>query len=98
MTEKMQMAIEYRDILLEIKDLESQIFEGIEAKIETVKPIFKPEQPVKKWKKIDRGKVKALWDAGRTVKWIADDLHCSEGTIYKIIDELKNMEDKEEIK
>lgn len=39
-------------------------------------------------KPVDKGKVGALYKAGWTVAKIADEMRCSQGTIYKIIKEL----------
>ena len=97
MTENMQMAIEYRDLLLEILDLEGKVFgTGELPEQKTVVPIVeKKEEPsgVKAnggpRKKVDRGKVLALARAGWKNADIARDLECSEGIISKILREAR---------
>lgn len=44
--------------------------------------------PKKIKRKIDKGKVGALYKADWSVAKIADEMRCSQGTIYKIIKEL----------
>ena len=44
--------------------------------------------PKKIKRKIDKGKVGALYKAGWTVAKIADEMRCSQGTIYRIIKEM----------
>jgi orotate phosphoribosyltransferase-like protein len=41
---------------------------------------------------IDRGKVRALRNAGWSAKEIADEMNCSEGTIWNIFSEFKREE------
>lgn len=60
--------------------------------VETVKERPMKERPAvkKKPKKVvDRGKVVALHRAGRSNKWIADDMGLHENTVYRILKELK---------
>ncbi len=47
-----------------------------------------PAQP-KKQKRVDRGKVMVLHKAGRSNKWIADDMGLHEGTVCRILREMK---------
>lgn len=49
----------------------------------------KDEKPKSK-QKIDRGKVLALHRAGRSAKWIADDMSISVGSVYAILKEAKS--------
>lgn len=44
---------------------------------------------------IDMGKVHALKNAGRSVKWIADDMGVSEATIYARLKEEREKEEKQ---
>lgn len=72
-SDRMQMMIEYRDVLREIVQLEGQII-GTEEK---------PKGGARK--KIDRGKLFALKKAGWSTKDIARELGCTEGTVYDIV-------------
>lgn len=46
--------------------------------------------------KVDRGKVLALHKAGRSNKWIAEDMGLHEGTVYRILKEVKEEGQDEE--
>lgn len=46
--------------------------------------------------KVDRGKVLALHKAGRSNKWIAEDMGLHEGTVYRILKEIKEEGQDEE--
>lgn len=52
------------------------------VKAEAPKP---PEQPVKKAKKLDKGKIMALHNAGWSNEKIADEMKCSPRTVLNII-------------
>ncbi len=49
-------------------------------------------------KTIDRGKVKALHEAGWSNAKIADEMKCSAGSVSMILKEFREQEEKEEIK
>lgn len=53
-------------------------------------------QKAKKRKPIDRGKIKALRTAGWTVKQIADDMQCSEQTVYNALNDKELISHDEE--
>lgn len=57
----------------------------------------KKQSPTKK-KNIDRGKVKALHEAGWSNAKIADEMKCSAWSVSMILKELREQEEKEEIK
>lgn len=61
----------------EPKEAEPKEAEHIEIAPKKIKP-----------KPVDKGKVGALYTAGWTVAMIADEMRCSQGTIYRIIKEL----------
>ena len=61
----------------EPKEAEPKEAEHIEIAPKKIKP--KPE---------DKGKVGALYKAGWTVAKIADEMRCSQGTVYRIIKEM----------
>lgn len=66
---------------------------------QTVQPQDEPkkaepkEKPkaTKKAKPIDKGKIGALRKAGWTIAEIADEMKCSQPTVRKILEELKEM-------
>ena len=96
MTENMQMAIEYRDLLLEILDLEGKVFGAEElpeekpvVPIVEKKPEEKPKKPGGRKFKVDRGKILALHRAGWKAADIARDVSCSDWTVNKVIREAK---------
>ena len=97
----MEMAIEYRDLLLQIKELEEEILLGIEDKFEQfhkIKPAPEaetPEQPKPKrnTKRLDRGKISALRAAGWTFAKIAEEMDCNVNTVYRIVQELESMKE-----
>jgi len=79
-------AIEYRDLLKEIKELEEEIFGDVLAKKTTQRPEpKKPEPKPKRQKKIDTGKILALKAVGWKEADIARDCECGESTVYKVI-------------
>ena len=43
----------------------------------------------KRAKRVDKGKVMALHEAGRSNRWIADDMGLHEGTVCRVIKEMK---------
>lgn len=61
----------------EPKEAEPKEAEHIEIAPKKIKP-----------KPVDKGKVGALYKAGWTVAKIADEMRCSQSTIYKIIKEM----------
>lgn len=74
--------------------LEGCLFFRDEAAVEKQEPEKEVKRPLpaakKKPKKVvDRGKVVALHRAGRSNKWIADDMGLHENTVYRILKELK---------
>lgn len=88
MTERMEKAIEYRDILRECVQLEAQIFG--EDKTNTTPlhliPAKKPGRPKGGARiKIDRGKLFALKNAGWSNADIASELGCGEKTVANIL-------------
>lgn len=94
MTDKMQIAIEYRDLLKEILELEGKVLGNLAQKEEQqqTEKTVDPKQEEQKPKggpriKVDRGKVLALKRAGWTNRDIARDLQCSELTVGKVIRE-----------
>ena len=100
LSERMQMAIEYKRIMLEIRNLEDQIFGKItETPVEETEPA-KEEEPAEEPKKrapkqnaknaVDKGKILALAKAGWKRKDIAEDVKCSEATVYAVLKEAKN--------
>lgn len=58
----------------------------------------KPAAPdaARRVRKVDRGKVLALHQAGRSNKWIADDMGLHEGTVCRVLREMKG-EQKHEV-
>ena len=49
-------------------------------------PVPEPETKLKKPKqKVDVGRIVALHKAGRSPAWIADDVKCSVGTVYRVL-------------
>lgn len=95
--ERMQIAIEYKNLLLEILDLEEKIFgdeELPEAKpivpiVEKKEPEKKPEKKAVKKVAVDKGKILALAKAGWKKADIARDVKCSEATVYAVLKEAK---------
>lgn len=87
MTERMEKAVEYRDILKEIVQLETQIFGEDKANARPLQLIpKKPGRPKGGARvKIDRGKLFALKNNGWTNAAIASDLGCEEKTVANII-------------
>ena len=70
-----------------------QIDEGVVRQVtpETIKPEEKPSKPktmTGKPKKVDRGRVGALYRGGWSIDAIADDVGCSTVTVRNIIHEL----------
>ena len=61
----------------EPKEAEPKEAEHIEIAPKKIKP-----------KPVDKGKVGALYKAGWTVAKIADEMRCSQGTVYRIIKEM----------
>ena len=61
-------------------DVRLDIAEAIKAEVEKVKEP-KTEQPKKKTKIIDHGKIVACYKGGRSVSWIADDMKISPQTV-----------------
>lgn len=43
----------------------------------------------KRAKRVDKGKVMALHEAGRSNRWIADDMGLHEGTVCRVLKEMK---------
>lgn len=65
-------------------DVRLDIAEAIKAEVEKVKepkPEPKTEQPKKKTKIIDHGKIVACYKGGRSPQWIADDMGISWQTV-----------------
>ena len=95
-SERMQIMIEYRDVLREILDLEEQIM-GVEPFIDekAVKEDKKEEDTDPEQKKttkkitVDKGKIIALRNAGWKYKDIAEDVGCSEATVYSVLKEAR---------
>lgn len=88
MTERMEQAIEYRDILRECVQLEAQIFGEDKTNTTPIHliPAKKPGRPKGGARiKIDRGKLFALKNTGWTNAQIASDLGCEEKTVANII-------------
>lgn len=87
MTERMEKAVEYRDILKEIVQLETQIFG--EDKANTLPLQLIPKKPGRPKGgarvKIDRGKLYALKNAGWSNADIASELGCGEKTVANIL-------------
>ena len=102
MTERMEKAIEYRDILREIEERENRIFgteptNALPLHLVPAKkaPEPKEEKPEPKKKggvrvKIDRGKLFALKNAGWTNAEIALDLGCTEKHVANTISAERN--------
>ena len=90
MTDRMEKAIEYRDVLKEIIDLERQIFGEEKATALPLKPGRKKGSAVSV--KVDRGKLLALHNAGWNNAKIAEELKCAERTVYNILWNMKNVE------
>ena len=89
-SERMQLLIEYRDTLLQIKELENEILGIVAVTKPAEEKLPEPEEkPVKKIK-IDKGKILALAKAGWKGSDIARDVKCSENTVYKILKEARN--------
>jgi len=66
-----------------------EMTEDEEQPKEEKKPQEKPKQaPKKKEATVDLGKVKALYEGGKSIEWIADDMHFSKGYIYQVVREL----------
>ena len=81
-------AIEYRDLLKEIKELEEEIFGDVLAKKTIQKPEpKKPGPKPKRQKKIDTGKILALKAVGWKEADIARDCDCEVSTVEKVINE-----------
>ena len=78
------VASEYRDWIVVAKMAEKELY-----KVPLMPAEGDQEAPGEKAKKIDRGKVLALHKAGRSVKWIADEMGCSDKAIYNILAKIK---------
>ena len=100
LSERMQIMIEYRDMLLEILDLEDRIM-GPEAVKEAIKkapakaPEKKPEKKAVKKVAVDKGKILALAKAGWKKADIANDVKCSEATVYSVLKEANAQNGKD---
>ena len=93
LSERMQIMIEYRDVLLEIIDLEDRIM-GPEVVKEAIQkePQKKPEEKPAKKAAVDKGKIIVLHQAGWSCRDIAEDVKCSESSVYYVLKEYKQNE------
>ena len=67
-------------------NFEEEIDEGLNEVLESIETgEFKPSEKEKSKKKIDKGKIIALHNAGWSGKKIADEMRCSVGTVYNTI-------------
>lgn len=87
-------AIEYRDLLKEIKELEEEIFGDELAKKLIQRPEQKEPEPKQK-KPVDKGMVLALHAAGWKNRDIAREVKTGESYVSKIIQEAAAKADEE---
>ena len=74
----------------EEKQLGAEAPEPVQEEPKKEEPKAKPKAP-KKAKPIDKGKIGALRKAGWTIAEIADEMKCSQPTVRKVLEELKEM-------